>query len=105
MPRVSRLMALAMHIDELIRSGEVTGYAEHERGAARLNPASYGSKFLPCSGRVLQPLSEVTFAQNEGSVTMVNESGITVGISARALVSTSNNFTWNLSRSLCKSRR
>ena len=27
-PRVSRLMALAMRFDELIRSGQVTGYAE-----------------------------------------------------------------------------
>ncbi len=30
-PRVSRLMALAMRLDELIRSGEVTGYAELAR--------------------------------------------------------------------------
>ncbi len=30
-PRVSRLMALAMRIDELIRSGKVTGYAELAR--------------------------------------------------------------------------
>ena len=27
-PRVSRLMALAMRFDELVRSGQVTGYAE-----------------------------------------------------------------------------
>jgi hypothetical protein len=27
-PRVSRLMALAMRFDELIRSGQITGYAE-----------------------------------------------------------------------------
>src|SRR5439155_22820570 len=30
-PRVSRLMALAMRFDELIRSGQVTGYAELAR--------------------------------------------------------------------------
>ncbi len=30
-PRVSRLMALAMQFDELIRSGQVTGYAELAR--------------------------------------------------------------------------
>jgi hypothetical protein len=30
-PRVSRLMALALRLDELIRSGEVTGYAELAR--------------------------------------------------------------------------
>ena len=30
-PRVSRLMALAMGFDELIRSGQVTGYAELAR--------------------------------------------------------------------------
>ena len=30
-PRVSRLMALAMRLDELIRSGEVTSYAELAR--------------------------------------------------------------------------
>jgi hypothetical protein len=30
-PRVSRLMALAMRCDELIRSGKVTGYAELAR--------------------------------------------------------------------------
>jgi len=30
-PRVSRLMALAMRLEELIRSGEVTGYAELAR--------------------------------------------------------------------------
>jgi hypothetical protein len=31
MPRVSRLMALAIRFDDLIRSGEVTGYAELAR--------------------------------------------------------------------------
>jgi len=30
-PRVSRLMALAMRLEELIRSGQVTGYAELAR--------------------------------------------------------------------------
>ena len=30
-PRVSRLMALAMRLEELIRSGKVTGYAELAR--------------------------------------------------------------------------
>ena len=30
-PRVSRLMALALRLEELIRSGEVTGYAELAR--------------------------------------------------------------------------
>jgi hypothetical protein len=30
-PRISRLMALAMRFDELIRSGQVTGYAELAR--------------------------------------------------------------------------
>ena len=30
-PRVSRLMALAMRLDDLIRSGQVTGYAELAR--------------------------------------------------------------------------
>ena len=30
-PRVSRLMALAMRFDDLIRSGQVTGYAELAR--------------------------------------------------------------------------
>jgi hypothetical protein len=30
-PRVSRLMALAIRLDELIRSGQVTGYAEVAR--------------------------------------------------------------------------
>ena len=30
-PRVSRLMALARRLDELIRSGQVTGYAELAR--------------------------------------------------------------------------
>ena len=69
-PRVSRLMALALRFDELIRSGQVTDYAEVARlghvSRARLSQIvsllglapdiQEGILFLPCTLRGRDPI-------------------------------------------------
>jgi hypothetical protein len=58
-PRISRLMALAIRMDELIRSGQVTGYAELAR-LGNVTPARL-SQIMSLLGLAPDLMEEVLF--------------------------------------------